>query len=87
MRRVLYVQGLTLGAVGAIAGGVIGVVIGRVAWQQSARAIGIGPDLPPIGGVVVAVMIGVVVIAVLLSIVPAHLAARTAAAEGLREDR
>ena len=87
VRRVLYVQGLTLGIIGALAGGIVGVAIGRLAWQQSARAIGIGANLPPIGGVVLAVIIGVVAIAVLLSVVPAHLAARTAAAEGLRDDR
>jgi ABC-type lipoprotein release transport system permease subunit len=87
VRRVLYVEGLTLGTIGAVAGAAVGVVIGRVAWQQAARAIGIGADLPPIGGIVLSIQLGVVAVAVLLSVVPAHRAARAAAAEGLRDER
>jgi hypothetical protein len=87
VRRVLHAEGLVLGVVGALTGGLAGVIIGGLAWRAAARAIGIGPHLPSSVGLVLAVLASVVALAALLSVVPARFAVRSAPAVGLREER
>jgi hypothetical protein len=87
VRRILYVEGFVLGAVGGMLGCLAGLVLGRMAWRAAARRIGIGAALPSSTIVVAIVLASATALGVLLAIVPAHLAVRDQPARGLQEER
>lgn len=83
---VLVAEGLAVALTGAVLGGLAGAAVGRAAWRAAARAIGIGPSLPGVLPLAVAVVAAVVVLALGISVVPAVRAARLSPAAGLREE-
>jgi putative ABC transport system permease protein len=87
VRRVIVVQGLVLGLLSAIAGGVFGVVAARIAWAQAANAIGIPRGLPIAAGTVAAMLVAMAALATILAIPWGLAAARARPAVALREDR
>lgn len=85
VRLVIHMEAAVLGLAGAVAGALIGVVVGRASWRQAAERIGIGPTLRVPVGLVAGVAAGVLLICLLLSLLPARAAARRVPAAALRD--
>jgi ABC-type lipoprotein release transport system permease subunit len=74
-------------AVAALAIGVpLGVVAGRLSWQAFARQLGVVPTATTGWGTVAIVVVVTVLMALVVAQLPAHRAAATAPAGGLRTE-
>jgi ABC-type antimicrobial peptide transport system permease subunit len=84
--RTVTVQAMTLAALAVAIGLPVGVALGRLVWQRFADWQGI-PSVPTVSVLALSVVgLAVLVVAALIAVVPAHLAARTAAADALRSE-
>ena len=84
LRSTVWVQGLTLTAIGLLVGVPIGVVLGRTAWRAAIADVGmiVSPTTPAL--VLTAIALGVLGIAWLISLYPGARVARGHVATALR---
>ena len=86
LRRSVYLQSIAT-MLGALAIGVpIGVIAGRVMWRAYADQLGVIPDPATPWAAVSLAAAGGVALAAVAALVPAHIAARSAPADGLRSE-
>ena len=83
VRSVIMWQAIILAAIGIVVGGPIGIVVGRLAWQLVADALGVRP-VSSVSPLMLAIVPGTLCLALVLAILPARRAANIQPAQKLR---